>query len=175
MLTRSIKPTKEQKKNYLPRQLKSAVLPLGLIGFGILNGTAGNPVLVIVGITSGIVALAQPYLDNKRSNLAVKSAFLLMLGTLIFAFLNLLASPAQAQFFQDAEDFFTTAFTSSGTAVPIVFNTLRALYIVYLAVAFIGVFNTVRQDEDWVAAARTPIVVVITVTLADILTGLITG
>ncbi len=175
MLTRSIKPTKGEKKNYLPRQLKSAVLPLGLIGFGVLNGAAGNPVLVIVGITSGIVALAQPHLDNNRSNLAVKSAFLLMLGTLIFAFLNLLASPAQAQFFQDAEDFFTTAFTSSGTAVPIVFNTLRALYIVYLAVAFIGVFNTVRQDEDWVAAARTPIVVVITVTLAAILTGLITG
>ncbi|WP_245602633.1 hypothetical protein [Gloeothece verrucosa] len=62
--------------------------------------------------------------------------------------------------FQNAEEFFNTTFTSSGAAIPLVFNTLRALYIVYLAVAFIGVFNSVRQDEDWVAAARTPILVV---------------
>ncbi|MGK7874461.1 MAG: hypothetical protein AB4426_14485 [Xenococcaceae cyanobacterium] len=174
MLTTPIKSTKEQ-KNFLLRQLKWAALPLGLIGFGILNGAAGNPVLVIVGVTSGIMALAQPYLDGKGANPTVKIALLLMLGGLVFTFLNLFASPAHAQFFQDAEDFFNDTFTSSGAAVPIVFNTLRALYIVYLAVAFIGVFNTVRQDEDWVAAARTPILVVITVTLADILTGLITG
>jgi hypothetical protein len=195
MITTPIKPAKTS----LTRKLKSAILPLGLIGFGLLNGAAANPVLVIVGVVSGCLALAQPYLDGKvgekvgerekgkgkriRQSLfpsatrtrLVKSAFLLMLGALVFAFLNLFATPAQAQFFQSAEDFFNTTFTSSGAAVPIVFNTLRALYIVYLAVAFIGVFNSVRQDEDWVSAARTPILVVITVTLADILTGLITG
>jgi hypothetical protein len=157
------------------QKIKSALLPLSLIGFGILNGAAGNPVLVIVGVVSGLLVFSQPYLDSKRTHRKIKSAFLLMLGALIFAFLNLFASPAQAQFFQNAENFFNTTFTSSGAAVPIVFNTLRALYIVYLAVAFIGVFNSVRQDEDWVAAARTPILVVITVTLADILTGLIVG
>jgi len=191
MITTPIKPAKTS----LTQKLKSAILPLGLIGFGLLNGAAANPVLVIVGVVSGCLAFAQPYLDGKvgerekgkgkriRQSLfpsatrtrLVKSAFLLMLGALVFAFLNLFATPAQAQFFQNAEDFFNTTFTSSGAAVPIVFNTLRALYIVYLAVAFIGVFNSVRQDEDWVSAARTPILVVITVTLADILTGLITG
>jgi len=168
----------EPKKSRIPNRIPkftSALLPLGLLSFGILNGAVGNPVLVIVGIVSGCLAFSQPYLDGKRTQRKVKSAFLFMLGTLIFAFLNLFAKPAQAQFFQSAETFFNTTFTSSATAVPIVFNTLRALYIVYLAVAFIGVFNSVRQDEDWVSAARTPILVVITVTLADILTGLITG
>lgn len=174
MIAPPAKPTPEPK---IPRtqKLTSAFVPLSLIGFGILNGAAGNPVLVIVGVVSGCLAFLQPYLDGKRANRKSKNAFLLMLGALIFAFLDLLAKPAQAQFFQNAEDFFNTTFTSSGAAVPIVFNTLRALYIVYLAVAFIGVFNSVRQDEDWVSAARTPILVVITVTLADILTGLITG
>jgi hypothetical protein len=171
MLTPPLKP---QTVSFI-KQLKRAALPLGLISFGILNGTAGNPVLVVVGVVSGCLALAQPYLDSRRANPTVKRAFLLMLGSLAFAFLSLTAAPARAQFFQNAETFFTDTFTSSGAAVPIVFNTLRALYIVYLAVAFIGVFNSVRQDEDWVAAARTPILVVITVTLADILTGLITG
>ena len=176
-----IKPTKESKAP-LAQKLKAAILPLGLIGFGILNGAARNPVLVVVGVVSGCLAFSQPYLDGKvgekfkgKRKRLLKSLFLLMLGALIFAFLNLFATPAQAQFFQKAETFFNSTFTSSGAAVPIVFNTLRALYIVYLAVAFIGVFNSVRQDEDWVAAARTPILVVITVTLADILTGLVTG
>jgi hypothetical protein len=161
-------------RSFSPTTVKAAV-PVSLFLFGILNGAAGNPALLIVGALSGILAFAYPYLNGKRANPPVRAAFLLMLGVLAFAFLNLFASPAHAQFFQSAEDFFTTTFTSSGDAVPIVFNTLRALYIVYLAVAFIGVFNAVRQDEDWVAAARTPILVVITVTLADILTGLITG
>ncbi|ACK72280.1 hypothetical protein PCC7424_3902 [Gloeothece citriformis PCC 7424] len=166
---------KKQLKTSPIGKLKTAMLPLGLIGFGMLNGAAGNPVLVIVGVVTGSVALVQPYLKGERANRHIKRAFLLTLGTLVFTFLNLIARPARAQFFQNAEEFFNTTFTSSGAAIPLVFNTLRALYIVYLAVAFIGVFNSVRQDEDWVAAARTPILVVITVTLADILTGLITG
>jgi hypothetical protein len=169
-----IKSTKEL-KTPLAQKLKSAILPFGLIGFGMLNGVVENPVLAIVGVVSGCLAFAQPYLDEKRANPTLKSAFLVMLGALVFAFLNLFAAPANAQFFQNAEDFFTSTFTSSGAAIPIVFNTLRALYIIYLAIAFIGVFNSVRQDEDWQTAARTPIIVVICVTLADILTGLITG
>ena len=166
-LKTALKTAKEQKAS-LVQKLKSAAFPLTLIELSILNGFAGNPILVIVGVVSGILALAQPYLDDKRT-------FLLMLGLLVFSFVNLLAEPAHAQFFNNAQTFFTNTFTASGTAIPLVFNTLRALYIIYLAIAFIGVFNSVRQDEDWVTAARTPILVVICVTLAYILTSLITG
>lgn len=168
-------PPKLIRKLFFSQTLVKAAVPGALFFFGILNGAAGNSALLIVGGVSGIIAFAYPYLDGKRRNRALRTTFLLLLGVLVFALLNLFASPAQAQFFQSAEDFFSNTFTSSGAAIPVVFNTLRALYIVYLAVAFIGVFNSVRQDEDWVAAARTPILVVITVTLADILTGLITG
>ena len=174
MLTSRIKASKEQKSS-LVEKVQSAVLPLSLITVGILHSSAKNPVLMIIGIVSGLLAFAQPYLDNKQGNSKFKQAFLLMLGGLVFSFLNLLAEPAHAQFFNKAQTFFTSTFTSSGAAIPIVFNTLRALYIIYLAIAFIGVFNSVRQDEDWVTAARTPIIVVICVTLADLLTGLITG
>ncbi|MEG3437886.1 hypothetical protein V0288_12230 [Pannus brasiliensis CCIBt3594] len=170
----SFKTAEERKISRIDR-LKSAILPLALFTGGILNGARGDSALLTVGVVSGCIALARPYLDGKQVNRRVKSAFFMMLGTLVFASLNLFATPARAQFFQGAEEFFNTTFSSSGAAIPIVFNTLRALYIVYLAVAFIGVFNSVRQDEDWVAAARTPILVVITVTLADILTKLITG
>ncbi len=174
MIISSLETSKEPKATLI-QKLKSAALPLALIAVGILNSSASHPLLMIIGVSSGLIAFVQPYLGNKRANFQFKQAFLLMLGVLVFSFGNLLAEPAQAQFFNRAQTFFTSTFTASGTAVPIVFNTLRALYIIYLAIAFIGVFNSVRQDEDWVTAARTPILVVISVTLADLLTGLITG
>ena len=83
--------------------------------------------------------------------------------------------PSYAQFFGDAEDFFENTFTSSADGVAIVFGALRALYILYIAVSFVGVINAVRQDEDWQTVARTPVLVVVVVTLADILTGMIIG
>ena len=55
------------------------------------------------------------------------------------------------------------------------FNVLRALYLLYIAVALIGVVNAVRKDEDWQTVARTPLLVVVAVTIADVLTGFIIG
>ncbi len=170
----NLETTEERKPSPLAR-FKPAIVPLAIFACGIVNGAHGNPALLAVAVVSGCIALARPYRYGKRANRKVKNAFLALLGAMVFTSLNLFATPARAQFFQGAEQFFNTTFSSSNAAIPIVFNTLRALYIIYLAVAFIGVFNSVRQDEDWVAAARTPILVVITVTLADILTKLITG
>jgi hypothetical protein len=96
--------------------------------------------------------------------------------------LDYFAVPAQAQFFKRAEDFFKNtltqdAGTNSGTqaAVSLIFNVLRALYLLYIAVALIGVINAVRKDEDWQTIARTPLLVVVAVTIADVLTGFIIG
>ena len=62
-------PTKspQEPKTSRTQKLKSALLPLGLISFGILNGTAGSPVLVIIGVVSGILVFTQPYLDSDRT------------------------------------------------------------------------------------------------------------
>ncbi|BAY82395.1 hypothetical protein NIES267_18750 [Calothrix parasitica NIES-267] len=95
--------------------------------------------------------------------------------------LDYFAAPAQAQFFGKAEDFFKNTLTEgsndSGTnsAVSLVFNVLRALYLLYIAIALIGVVNAVRKDEDWQNIARTPLLVVVAVTIADVLTGFIIG
>ncbi|BAY27019.1 hypothetical protein NIES2100_68400 [Calothrix sp. NIES-2100] len=96
--------------------------------------------------------------------------------------LDYFAAPAQAQFFKKAEDFFQntlTQGTSNGgntqLAVGLVFNVLRALYLLYIAVALIGVVNAVRKDEDWQSIARTPLLVVVAVTIADVLTGFVIG
>ncbi len=89
------------------------------------------------------------------------------------AWLNYFSPPAHALFFSAAEDFFNQEFGLSATATGIVFASLRALYILYIAVSLIGVVNSVRQDDDWQVAARLPILVVIVVTVADVLTELI--
>jgi hypothetical protein len=88
--------------------LKAALLPLSFIGFGLLNGAAENPVLVIVAIVCGCLACAHPYPLYQSTR--IKRALRLVLGALVFAFFSLLAQPAQAQFFQSAETFFTLAF-----------------------------------------------------------------
>jgi hypothetical protein len=85
--------------------------------------------------------------------------------------------PAHAQFLYQAEQFFLTKILpgvsgtgqAGGTSViSIIFNVMRALYILYLAVALIGVVNAVRQDEDWQTAARTPLLIFVCITAADV-------
>jgi len=97
--------------------------------------------------------------------------------------LDYFAVPAQAQFFRRAEEFFqrnlTTqgdAATNNGTqAVSLIFNVLRAIYLLYIAVSLVGVINAVRKDEDWQTIAKTPLLVIVAVTIADVLTGFIIG
>lgn len=123
---------------------------------------------------------------GQQVNLPKRYIILLqMLGlAIIFSafWLDYFADPAQAQFFRKAEDFFKNtltqgAATGSNTqaAVSLVFNVLRALYLLYIAVSLIGVINAVRKDEDWQSVARIPLLVVVAVTIADVLTGFVIG
>ncbi len=96
-------------------------------------------------------------------------------------FLDYFADPALAQFFGKAETFFKNSLaqganqSSANPAISLIFNILRALYLLYIAISLVGVINAVRKDEDWQVIARTPLMVVVAVTIADVLTGFITG
>lgn len=104
---------------------------------------------------------------------------------LVCFWLDYFADPAQAQFFKRAEDFFRNNLTQSNTnttnaagtqaAISLIFNVIRALYLLYIAISLIGVINAVRRDDDWQNVARTPLLVVIAVTIADVLTGFVIG
>ncbi len=154
---------------------KDRWMPFAYGAIALLNGLGGNLALVPVAIGSGIIAYIYPYIHGRKLSGGVKLFYLALMGLLVFAFFNLMGNPARAQFMQEAQTFFTASFGDATEAIDFTFNVLRGLYIIYLAIAFIGVFNSVRQDEDWVTAARTPIVVILVVTVADILTNLITG
>jgi hypothetical protein len=91
------------------------------------------------------------------------------------------SAPAQAQFFKNAETWLSTNLTPTGggtanaSLIKLVFNVLRALYLLYLGISLVRVVYSVRQDEDWQAIARTPLLILLTVSVADILTTTIVG
>ncbi|EHC18004.1 hypothetical protein [Fischerella thermalis] len=144
-----------------------------------------SPILLFCLVFSSLSAVVLHKI-GQQVNLPKRYIILLqMLGVaIIFSafWLDYFADPAQAQFFRKAEDFFKNtltqgAATGSNTqaAVSLVFNVLRALYLLYIAVSLIGVINAVRKDEDWQSVARIPLLVVVAVTIADVLTGFVIG
>ncbi|MBW4564037.1 MAG: hypothetical protein KME32_23430 [Mojavia pulchra JT2-VF2] len=144
-----------------------------------------SPILVMCLLVGSWIAIITHKIGenlkiSKRWAIAIQAIAALLLLSVFW--LDYFALPAQAQFFKKAEDFFQNtltqgASTNSGTqaAVGLVFNVLRALYLLYIAVALIGVVNAVRKDEDWQNIARTPLLVVVAVTIADVLTGFVIG
>ncbi|MBD2254745.1 hypothetical protein [Nostoc parmelioides] len=105
-------------------------------------------------------------------------AILFAMLTLIFM-LDFASAPAQAQFFQNAQQWITnTGFAGAANAdtaatITGIFNILRILFLLYIAVSVVNVIQAVRRDEDWASAARTPLVVLTGVFAADFLTTLI--
>ncbi|MDJ0733534.1 MAG: hypothetical protein QNJ47_05500 [Nostocaceae cyanobacterium] len=97
----------------------------------------------------------------------------IFIGT--FLVINSLSKPAQAQFFQNAETWMTAQFTGAGEAIPLVFNVLRGLFLLYLGISLVKVIQAARQDEDWQNLARTPMIILIAITMGDILANLIIG
>ena len=94
--------------------------------------------------------------------------------------IDTLSIPVKAQFFGKAEDFFKTVFVSDDNAgmdltIALIFNIFRALVILYLAIALIGVVDKMRKDEDWQTAARAPLVILMVLTIGDVLSGMIIG
>jgi hypothetical protein len=92
------------------------------------------------------------------------------------------SNPASAQFLNNAQTFFETAFantagggTTDTALFALIFNALRGVFVVYLAISIIKVVAAARQDEDWQSLARTPMIILISVTLGDVLAGLIIG
>lgn len=144
-----------------------------------------SPILLFCLVFGSLVAVVMQQI-GQQVNLPKRYLLLLQIfaiAVILCAFwLDYFANPAQAQFFRKAEDFFKNNLTQGAggdsntqAAVSLIFNVLRAIYLLYIAVSLIGVINAVRKDEDWQSVARTPLLVVVAVTIADVLTGFVIG
>ncbi len=122
---------------------------------------------------------------GQQENLSRRSRILLQIlaaATIFFClWLDYFIMPANAQFFKRAEEFFKNTLTQGSTTnnsnnvIALIFNVLRAIYLLYIAVALVGVINALRKDEDWQSVARIPLLVIVAVTIADVLTGFVIG
>jgi hypothetical protein len=101
------------------------------------------------------------------------SALFALFGS--FFLINALSQRADAQFFQGAQNWMTSQFSGAGEAIPLVFNVLRGLFLLYLGISLVKVIQAARQDEDWQNLARTPMIILIAMTMGDILANLIVG
>jgi uncharacterized membrane protein required for colicin V production len=93
----------------------------------------------------------------------------------------LLVPPAHAAFFTAAQNWMVTALAgatgSSNTAqvLGIIFNVLRGLFLLYVAYALVQVIKSARDGEDWQATARTPLIVIMSMAVGDLITATLTN
>lgn len=99
----------------------------------------------------------------------------------IVCVLDFASAPANAQFFNNAQVWMKSVFpdatgnSQTGTTIDLFFNVLRGLFLLYLGIAIVRVIQAARNDEDWQSLARTPLIIVLAVFVADLVTGLIIG
>ncbi|MEH2059729.1 MAG: hypothetical protein V7K97_26950 [Nostoc sp.] len=145
-----------------------------------------SPILLFCLLVGSLIAvitqqIGQQFNLPRRSLIGLQILAAAILLSLYW--LDCFAAPAQAQFFGEAEKFFKKTLQDgsganaggSDTAVSLIFNVLRAIYLLYIAISLVGVINAVRKDEDWQSIARTPLLVVVAVTIADVLTRFVIG
>ncbi|ASC70399.1 hypothetical protein XM38_013370 [Halomicronema hongdechloris C2206] len=165
-------------------QLPCSLLAAIMVGFMsanfVLHGSA-LLLLVMAGSGLGLIWHQEATSDKGPSAKAsrgwtARRQTILAIGLSLLSLLTVLAFPAQAQFFGGAETWMQTNFgAATGDAIPLVFNVLRGLFLLYVGISLVRVINGARQDEDWQTIARTPLIIIIAVTAGDILTTLITG
>lgn len=107
-------------------------------------------------------------------NLTACVALLAGAAVLLLAFLGHV-EPASAQFFVKTESWLQTNLKIAADLNKMIFNTLRGVFVVYLAINLVKVMNAAREGEDWQTLARTPLIILVTVTMGDVLAGAITG
>lgn len=109
----------------------------------------------------------------KRYRLSWQAGLLVAMAAMFF--LNGISQPASAQFFQAAQTWMQGQFPQGGQVIPLVFNVLRGLFVLYLGISLVKVVQAARQDEDWQNLARTPLIILIAVTMGDLLSQFIIG
>ncbi len=126
-------------------------------------------------------ALLLAGIDNKQRKYGV-NLYAILYCLLAFVFvLDFASAPASAQFFNNAQtwliDNFPNATGNPQTqqTIETVFNIIRALFLLYIAISIVNIIQAVRRDEDWATPARTPFIMVVAVFAADVLTGLVAG
>jgi hypothetical protein len=102
---------------------------------------------------------------HERLNRWQRSLVFLCTGAAIVSFVSN-AGTAQAQFLQNAEDFFTAGADTFGLGesvtllVTLIFWIIRGAFVIGVAIALLPAIQAAREGEEWRSLAKTPMLVV---------------
>ncbi len=152
-----------------------------VIAFACARGMYLTALLAVIGLLLAfpkILLMLYGKLEHSIRHYKYSPVLLLGIGIgfLIGLLLIFTIEPAQAQFFNKTQTWLGGAIPGiDATIVSLIFNVLRALFVIYLGIGLVKVIQSARNDDDWQQLARTPLILVVTVTMGDILAGVITG
>ncbi len=130
------------------------------LGLGFIYLATVEPLLVSLFLLSGLFFFSVnrlfKFIPPLGNIIGIKIKFW-HLATLIIAlglFFSVFQLPAQALFLSDLEDFVTTLAQNAGTdvsadAIALVFNLIRGIFLVLVAVAAVFAYNQAQQGNDW--------------------------
>ncbi|MGF2037493.1 MAG: hypothetical protein RMZ43_019605 [Nostoc sp. CmiVER01] len=136
-------------------------------------------IAVAVAIPKQTQALLTNFEKIQRKSGVNVYAILFALLSIIFL-LDFASAPADAQFFNNAQTWMNGAFGNAGNGqtqavITLFFNVLRGLFLLYVGISLVRIVQAARNDEDWQTLARTPLIIVLSVFVGDLVTGLIIG
>jgi hypothetical protein len=149
--------TLRKKRNWKENASIAGLMAVGT-GLMIADISIHHMIMASLAFGTGIVALlpkeANSLLSNfermqRKYGINIYTVLFCLVGTVFM--LDIAAAPANAQFMQNAEDFFTEYFTGvNEDIIRYVFAVLRGLFLIYLGIGLIRVVQAARNDEDWV-------------------------
>lgn len=155
--------------------LSNGQLTAGAFGMSLVDLFLRDPALSGIGLLGGLMALAYPKLKKiKRGKWALHLMTLAGVASSGAMAMNLYTPPANALFFNTAQTFFNANFPLATTAINLIFNVFRAVYVIYLIYSAVSIWTAYNRDEEWMSVAKAPIVIFIAGNLIDAVTGVIT-
>jgi hypothetical protein len=145
---------------------------------------------IFVGVFLGlsIIATKTNWLqDSKFNKFLQREGVLPLIGLVVITSLTIYfaihAAPSNAQFFTSAETnlkteiakYATANATEAANVVGVVFFAYRFAMLVYVGASVVKVVGAMREEEDWKSAAKTPVIILICLAVADLMTKMILG
>jgi hypothetical protein len=183
---------KAKKKNWLQRISITELMIVSLVTLFVDLIVQGSAFAVIGCTAWGLIALtfmlaSQTNFFQHKDTLKFIHKYgvvpLLFVGALLVFLTYILAEPSHAQFFVTAETKVktaldtalagNTALTQTKNIIGLLFTILRIVLLIYLGVSFVRIIGAAREDDDWKALARTPLLILVVLAVADFVSTLI--
>ena len=160
------------RENWVNRLIKKDLLLKLIIFIGSIYLTVVNPfVITIVLLIIGLNFL----LGNK-----LKFRQIVLIITTILMFFNFFDAPAHALFLENLENFIIKIATDSNSTVSsasitLLFNLIRAMFLILMVVAGLLSYNQAQQGNDWRPIATQAALALGVLMAIDVITQLFVG